>query len=72
MVEHDFEEQTFTRDELEEALRALDSLIGKCEKVQLKLREGTSQHTLTKNRLKAFYIAKALITKTLTEIPPKE
>ena len=41
--------------ELREALRSINSTIGKCEKAQLKLTEGTSQHTLTKRRLEAFY-----------------
>jgi hypothetical protein len=57
----------YTKDELSEALRAITSLINKCEKVQLKLREGTPQYTLTKNRLKAFCIASALIEKELEE-----
>lgn len=47
--------------DLQEALRAINSTIGKCEKAQLKLREGTPQHTLTKRRLEAFYIAVQLI-----------
>jgi len=33
-----------------------------CEKIQPKFHEGTSQHTLLKNRIKALYISKALIT----------
>ena len=41
--------------------------IGKCEKAQLKLAEGTPQHTLTKRRLEAFYIAVSLIEKELRE-----
>jgi len=44
----------FTKDELEEALRAIDSTISKCEKVQPKLKPGTSQHTLLIRRIKAF------------------
>lgn len=51
--------------ELREALRAINSTISKCEKAQEKLREGTPQHTLTKRRLEAFYIATALIEKEL-------
>lgn len=47
--------------DLQEALRAINSTIGKCEKAQMKLREGTPQHTLTKRRLEAFYIAVQLI-----------
>lgn len=53
----------FTREELAEALRAINSTIGKCEKVLPKLREGTSQHTLTIRRIKALRIAVALINK---------
>lgn len=53
--------------ELREALRAINSTIGKCEKAQLKLKEGSSQYTLTKRRLEAFYIAVSLIEKELRE-----
>lgn len=55
----------FTNEELEEALRAIASTIGKCEKVQLKLESGSSQHTLNMRRIKAFYIASALIKREL-------
>lgn len=53
--------------ELHEALRAINSTIGKCEKAQLKLKVGTPQHTLTRRRLKAFYIAVSLIERELEE-----
>ena len=53
--------------DLREALRAINSTISKCEKAQLKLAEGTPQHTLTKRRLEAFYIATSLIEKELSE-----
>lgn len=52
----------YTREELGEALRVVSSTISKCEKIQPKFAEGTSQHTLLKNRIKALYIAKSLIT----------
>lgn len=52
--------EDFTKEELQEALCAINSTIGKCEKVQAKLRDGTSQYTLTKRRVKA-----ALITREL-------
>jgi hypothetical protein len=55
----------YTKEELEEALRAIDSTIRKCEKVQPKLNEGTSQHTLLLRRIKAFHIASALIKREL-------
>ena len=51
----------YTRDELSEALRIVSSTISNCENMQLKFAEGTSQHTLLKNRIKAMYISKALI-----------
>jgi len=52
----------YTREELSEALGVVSSTISKCEKMQLKFVEGTSQHTLLKNRIKAMYVSKALIT----------
>lgn len=57
--------EDFSKKELEEALRAIASLIGKCEKVQLKLREGTPQASLISNRLKAFRISSSLISRAL-------
>jgi hypothetical protein len=55
----------FTQQELEEALRSIVSTIGKCEKVQPKLKPGTSQHTLLIRRIKALRIASALIEKEM-------
>jgi hypothetical protein len=55
----------FTSSELTEALRAIDSIIHKCEKAQEKFPNGTNHHTLLKNRLKAMYIAKELIEREL-------
>jgi hypothetical protein len=55
----------FPKEDLEEALRAIASTIGKCEKVQPKLKHGTSQYTLLERRLKALYIASALIKREL-------
>jgi len=52
----------YTREELEEALRVVSSSISNCEKIQPKFVEGTSQHSLLKNRLNALYISQSLIT----------
>ncbi len=52
----------YTKEELTEALGVVSSTISKCEKMQPKFAEGTSQHTLLKNRIKAMYISKSLIT----------
>ncbi|MHB8074054.1 hypothetical protein [Desulfosporosinus fructosivorans] len=54
--------EEYTREELEEALQIVSSTISRCEKIQPKFVEGTSQHTLLKNRIKAMYISKSLIT----------
>jgi hypothetical protein len=58
----------FTKEELEEALRAIASTISKCEKVQPKLKPGTSQSTLLVRRIKAFNIASALIKRELGNV----
>ncbi len=55
----------FSREELTEALRAVASVIHKCEKAREKFPEGNPHHTLLKNRLKAMYISKALIENAL-------
>jgi hypothetical protein len=57
----------YTKEDLEEALRAIDSTISKCEKVQPKLKEGTSQHTLLIRRIKALRISSSLIMRELEE-----
>lgn len=57
----------YTVEELTEALRAVNSIIGKCEKAQEKFPEGNSHHTLLKNRLKAMYISKSLITDEISK-----
>ena len=54
--------EKYAREELSDALQIVASIISKCEKIQLKFEEGTSQHTLLKNRIKAMYISLALIT----------
>lgn len=58
----------YTNEELTEALRAINSIIHKCEKAQEKFAEGISQHTLLKNRLQAMYISKALIKEALISL----
>lgn len=52
----------FNKDELEKTISLLSYTLTKCEKMQLKFSEGTSQHSLLKNRIKALYISKELLT----------
>ena len=56
---------------LTQALRSINSLLDKCEKVQRKFQAGTSQHTLLRNRISALRIASALIAREF-EVFPKE
>ena len=58
----------YTKEELTEALRAVTSIIHKCEKAQEKFPEGTAHHPLLKNRLKAMYISKTLIEEALNGV----
>ncbi len=58
----------YMKEDLVEALKEVTSTISKCEKIHGKFAEGTSQHTLLKNRIKAMYISKILILKELSKI----
>lgn len=60
--------QDYTKKELADALRAIDSIIQKCQKAQEKFSEGNSHHTLLRNRLKAMYISRAFIIDALSKI----
>ena len=51
----------YNKEELIESLNVIDSTIRNCEKIHPKFSEGTSQHTLLKNRIKALYVSKALM-----------
>ena len=59
--------ETYTKEELIEALPPVTSIISKCEKAQLKSVEGTSYHTRLKNMIKAMYISKSLITNEINK-----
>lgn len=57
----------FAKEDMKEALRSIAAMIDRSEKAQEKFAQGSSQHTLQKNRIKALYIASSLITKELAE-----
>ena len=56
---------TYTPEELAEARRSIDSTLRKCEKALEKLRPGSSSHTLTVRRIRAFRIALELIDREM-------
>lgn len=57
-----------TKEELNEALQMLTSVIGRVENVLPKFNPGTSQHTLAIRRIKAFTLAAELIKKEMFKI----
>ena len=54
---------------LEAALKEVTSAVRRCEKIKPKFAEGTSQHSLLKNRIQALRIAEFLIERKLYEKP---
>ena len=50
-----------SKEELTETLFVIASIVARCENAQTKFREGTSQHTLLKNRIRALYLSKELV-----------
>jgi len=52
---------SFTNEELNNALQIVAATISRCEKMFPKFAEGTAQHSLLKNRIKALRIAQSLI-----------
>jgi hypothetical protein len=52
-------------DDLREALRVFETMINRTENAKMKFKEGTSQYSLQRNRLRALQIAEALIMKEL-------
>ncbi len=57
----------FTKEDMREALRTIASMIERSEKAQGRFAQGTSQHTLQKNRIEALYIVSSFIKKELAE-----
>jgi len=57
----------YTKEDLREALRSIESTVSKCEKVQPKLKQGSPQHSLLARRLKAFMIVSDLIRQVLNQ-----
>jgi hypothetical protein len=55
----------YTNDDLETAFQILSSTLDKTEKVREKLKQGTSQWTLNKNRIRALEIALSLIAREI-------
>ena len=61
-----------SKDELTETLFVIASIVGRCENAQTKFREGTSQHTLLKNRIRALYLSKELVDTELLRMGERQ
>jgi hypothetical protein len=57
----------FTANQLDDALRALASMINRAEEAQAKFSPGTSHHTLQRNRLDALRLAEAQTKRALND-----
>ena len=57
----------YSQTDLTEGIKSLQSTLKKCEKVILKLKAGSSSHTLTTRRIDALKIAIALMSEKLQE-----
>lgn len=53
------------RDDLQQAIHTLDSMIARVEEASYKFSPGTSHHSLQRNRLKALRIARSALTAEL-------
>jgi hypothetical protein len=59
----------FTKVELEEAKRAIDSTISKCEKALPNLKDKSAHRTLLSRRIKALLISSELIEREISRLP---
>ena len=64
--------RVYSEEELQEALRSMDSTLSKCVKVLGKLPPGSSQHTLLVRRIRSFEIAMALMEREYEQVAGKE
>ena len=62
----------YTQIEINNTITLIESTIINCQKIQLKFKEGSSQHTLLKNRIKALQISKTLILNKNHQYTQKE
>lgn len=53
--------ESYSQEKLQSAIKVVSSTINNCEKMQPKFAEGTSQHSLLRNRIKALKISKCLL-----------
>ena len=63
---------SFTEENIKDTLKIVESTIVNCEKIQPKLKEGSPSLSLSKNRIKALYISKALLMNQEKEYSKEE
>lgn len=62
----------YTSQQIQDTIKIIESSIINCEKTQPKLKEGSSQLSLSKNRIKALNISKALLMNQKNEYTKDE
>ncbi len=60
----------YTAEDLEAGIAAMASLIGKCEKAQQTVKPGTAAATTLIRRLRAFRLARQILTEKLADLRP--
>jgi hypothetical protein len=63
--------EDYKREELEGAVKAFKSSIGKCEKTKNKLKEGSWQRIFVESQLEAFYLAVSLVDGSRDGVKPR-
>lgn len=53
-------------EDLEKAISVISTTIANCEKAQIKFSDGTAQHSLLRNRIKALNISRSLLSEDKT------
>lgn len=64
--------EIYTQADLEAAARVVRSAAARCEKIRPKFQDGTAQHSLLRNRLRALYTAEKLLNGGTADIPAEE
>lgn len=57
--------ESYSQEKLQSAIKTISAAITNCEKMQPKFAEGTSQHSLLRNRIKALKISKCLLERNI-------
>ena len=66
LIENEDTHDKYSKNDLEKAIAPVASIISKCQKAQVKFKEGTQNHTRFKNMIKAMTVSKTLIEEEIS------